>query len=245
MFGIILPINFNSPYKSTSIIDFWRRWHMTLSRFLKDYLYIGLGGNRKGKSRRHINLLATMLLGGLWHGAAWTFVVWGGLHGLYLIINHAWRSACSHYGLSHLTDKTAYKTAGVILTTIAVLLAWVYFRSTDIDAANRVILAMFGFGEAGLSSGYGKFIAHNGFSTFIGLVSEQSAFQLTALVTIMIATQLFILLTPNAAQLLQIIEGTSALRWSPNWLWAAGCGLMLSASFVGMFGFSEFIYFQF
>ena len=81
MFGIDLPLNFNSPYKATSIIEFWRRWHMTLSRFLRDYLYIPLGGNRHGPARRYVNLMLTMLLGGLWHGAGWTFVVWGALHG--------------------------------------------------------------------------------------------------------------------------------------------------------------------
>ena len=92
MFGIFLPLNFNSPYKATSIIDFWRRWHMTLSQFLRDYLYIPLGGNRHGRVLRYVNLMITMLLGGLWHGAAWTFVVWGALHGIYLCINHAWNN---------------------------------------------------------------------------------------------------------------------------------------------------------
>ena len=92
MFGVKLPANFNSPYKSTSIIDFWRRWHMTLSRFLRDYLYVPLGGNRKGSLRRYLNLMITMLLGGLWHGAGWTYVAWGGLHGLYLLANHGWRN---------------------------------------------------------------------------------------------------------------------------------------------------------
>src|SRR4029078_9582961 len=91
LFGISLPINFNSPYKATNIIDFWRRWHITLSRFLRDYLYIPLGGHRLGSGRRYANLVITMLLGGLWHGASWTFVVWGGLHGVYLMINHGWR----------------------------------------------------------------------------------------------------------------------------------------------------------
>ncbi len=91
MFGIRLPDNFNSPYKAASIIEFWRRWHITLSTFLRDYLYIPLGGNRKGRLRRYVNLMLTMLLGGLWHGAGWTFIVWGGLHGLYLCINHFWR----------------------------------------------------------------------------------------------------------------------------------------------------------
>jgi D-alanyl-lipoteichoic acid acyltransferase DltB (MBOAT superfamily) len=90
MFNIRLPINFNSPYKATNIIDFWRRWHITLSRFLRDYLYIPLGGNRHGVARRYGNLMLTMLLGGLWHGAGWTFIVWGGLHGMFLFMNHFW-----------------------------------------------------------------------------------------------------------------------------------------------------------
>jgi D-alanyl-lipoteichoic acid acyltransferase DltB (MBOAT superfamily) len=92
MFGIFLPLNFNSPYKATNIIDFWRRWHMTLSQFLRDYLYIPLGGNRRGSLLRYVNLMVTMALGGLWHGAAWTFVAWGVLHGAYLCINHAWNN---------------------------------------------------------------------------------------------------------------------------------------------------------
>jgi alginate O-acetyltransferase complex protein AlgI len=90
LFGVKLPLNFNSPYKAVNIIEFWRRWHMTLSRFLRDYLYIPLGGSRAGEARRLANVMIVMLLGGLWHGASWTFVVWGGLHGIYLMVNHAW-----------------------------------------------------------------------------------------------------------------------------------------------------------
>ena len=80
--NIDLPQNFNSPYKAISVQDFWKRWHITLSRFLRDYIYIPLGGNRKGEFRTHINLITTMLIGGLWHGAGWLFIIWGGLHGL-------------------------------------------------------------------------------------------------------------------------------------------------------------------
>src|SRR5205823_6416729 len=90
LFGIKLPLNFNSPYKAENISDFWRRWHMTLSRFLRDYLYIPLGGNRRGPWRRYTNLVITMGLGGLWHGAGWGFLVWGLLHGAYLCVHHAW-----------------------------------------------------------------------------------------------------------------------------------------------------------
>ena len=90
LFGIKLPLNFFSPYKANSIIDFWYRWHMTLSRFLREYLYIPLGGNRKGKIRKYINLLLTMFIGGLWHGAGWNFALWGLCHGVALVINHGW-----------------------------------------------------------------------------------------------------------------------------------------------------------
>ena len=95
MLNVRFPLNFASPYKATNIADFWRRWHITLSRFLRDYLYIPLGGNRHGEARRNVNLMATMLLGGLWHGAAWNFVLWGGLHGVYLVVHGQFRVAAS------------------------------------------------------------------------------------------------------------------------------------------------------
>jgi alginate O-acetyltransferase complex protein AlgI len=139
MFGIFLPLNFNSPYKAASIIDFWRRWHMTLSQFLRDYLYIPLGGNRHGRLLRYVNLMITMLLGGFWHGAAWTFVVWGALHGLYLCINHAW----INYGPP--IPARLQKPFGVvasILTFLAVVIAWVFFRADSLNAAFSVLSRM-------------------------------------------------------------------------------------------------------
>jgi len=141
MFGIRLPINFDSPYKSTSIIEFWRRWHMTLSRFLRDYLYFPLGGNRKGKTRRHINLMATMLLGGLWHGAGWTFIVWGALHGAYLGINHLWKALLP--GKRWLPVWLG-NLAGGLLTFVAVMVAWVVFRAPNMTDATVMLKAMFG-----------------------------------------------------------------------------------------------------
>lgn len=138
MFGIVLPINFNSPYKAVSIIDFWRRWHITLSTFLRDYLYIPLGGNRQGAFQRYRNLFLTMLLGGLWHGANWTFLVWGMLHGIYLIINHALRHALG--GRSNLPIRVA----GSIATFLAVVLAWVFFRASSVAVALDVLQAMGG-----------------------------------------------------------------------------------------------------
>ena len=100
LFGVRLPYNFNSPYQAWNITEFWRRWHMTLSRFLRDYLYVPLGGNRHGRARRYVNLMLTMLLGGLWHGASWTFVIWGGLHGAYLVVNHGWQCLREKLGWS-------------------------------------------------------------------------------------------------------------------------------------------------
>jgi alginate O-acetyltransferase complex protein AlgI len=140
LFGIDLPINFFSPYKSTSIIQFWQRWHMTLSRFLRDYLYFPLGGNRKGKLRRYVNLMITMLLGGLWHGANYTFLVWGGLHGCYLMANHAWRAAGWR---THQSSRLATLAAGTI-TVLAVVVAWVFFRAEDMPTAFNVLRGMAG-----------------------------------------------------------------------------------------------------
>jgi len=143
MFNIHLPINFDSPYKATSIIDFWRRWHMTLSGYLRDYLYIPLGGNRKGRARRYINLLLTMLIGGLWHGAGWTFILWGALHGFYLAINHLWREQVIPK-VAFALPRTLSVFLGGALTFIAVVVAWVMFRSHDLSSAGIMLNAMFG-----------------------------------------------------------------------------------------------------
>ncbi len=149
LFGIRLPLNFNSPYRAVNIIDFWRRWHMTLSRFIRDYIYIPLGGRRKGGARRYSNLLIAMLIGGLWHGAGWTFIVWGGLHGVYLIANHLFRR------IYPVREKQAAWSAwtGRVLTLLAVMIAWVFFRSDDLWSASRMLQGMFGMvtGEPVLS----------------------------------------------------------------------------------------------
>jgi len=139
MFGIFLPLNFNSPYKATSIVDFWRRWHMTLSQFLRDYLYIPLGGNRHGRVLRYVNLMITMGLGGLWHGAAWTFVAWGALHGVYLCVNHVW----THFGpAAPPRFARAAEWAAFVLTFLAVVVAWVFFRADSMASALSVLSKM-------------------------------------------------------------------------------------------------------
>jgi D-alanyl-lipoteichoic acid acyltransferase DltB (MBOAT superfamily) len=159
MFGVFLPLNFNSPYKARNIVDFWRRWHMTLSRFLRDYLYIPLGGNRRGRALRYVNLMITMALGGLWHGAAWTFVIWGVLHGAYLCLNHAW----SNFGPAFAPRfARAADVSALILTFLAVVVAWVFFRADSVASALSILSSMadptriaFGRGEMA----YAVFIA--------------------------------------------------------------------------------------
>ena len=133
LFNIKLPINFNSPYKARNIQDFWRRWHITLSRFLRDYVYIPLGGNKKGSFRTYSNLLATFIIGGLWHGAGWTFVFWGFLHGMALVIHRAW----SNLGFKMWT------WLAWLITFNFVNIAWVFFRAKEWDDAIKVLGAMF------------------------------------------------------------------------------------------------------
>lgn len=135
MMGFRFPENFNSPYRSTSLTEFWRRWHISLSTFLRDYLYIPLGGNRMGSARTYVNLLLVMLVGGLWHGAQWTFVIWGGLHGLVLALERWGRSRCR---------VAVPRAAGWAATTFVVLSGWVFFRAPDLDAALAYLAAMFG-----------------------------------------------------------------------------------------------------
>jgi len=134
LFGVKLPLNFDSPYKARNITDFWRRWHMTLSRFLRDYLYIPLGGNRRGPGRRYLNLMATMLLGGLWHGAGWNFVLWGGLHGLYLCVHQFWQRLRP--------NRRTRPVFGMGLTFLAVVIAWVFFRASSLTDALAILRGM-------------------------------------------------------------------------------------------------------
>jgi D-alanyl-lipoteichoic acid acyltransferase DltB (MBOAT superfamily) len=140
LFNIRLPINFNSPYKATDIQDFWRRWHITLSRFLKDYIYIPLGGNRLGSFRTYSNLMATFILGGLWHGAGWTFIFWGFLHGLALVIHRVWQSL----------GFRLWTWLAWFITFNFINIAWVFFRAKEWDDAMKVLGGMVGFGGVAL-----------------------------------------------------------------------------------------------
>ncbi|WP_309398267.1 MBOAT family O-acyltransferase [Cerasicoccus maritimus] len=237
LFGIRLPLNFLSPYKAASIIDFWRRWHMTLSRFLRDYVYITLGGNRKGPVMRDVNLMATMFLGGIWHGAGWTFVLWGVLHGAFLLINHHFRRLQSKLPF---TGKLAGgkfpvgKIAGVGLTFLCVVLAWVLFRAEDFFAASAVYQAMFGLAD----------------------VSEHTALFKPQIFGFLAALTAFCWFSPNLAQLManyfQPPEGDSApnvepakLAWQPTVIWAVVTALLFLTAFLSLSNRSEFLYYQF
>lgn len=142
LFNVRLPFNFDSPYRARNISDFWRTWHISLSNFLRDYLYIPLGGNRQGPVRRYVNLAATMLLGGLWHGASWSFVIWGGLHGLYLMINHGFRALLGESRRQRLERLAVYRGGSWALTLLAVVVAWVFFRAETLPGALRMLAAM-------------------------------------------------------------------------------------------------------
>jgi D-alanyl-lipoteichoic acid acyltransferase DltB (MBOAT superfamily) len=137
--GFRLPVNFNSPYKADSITDFWKRWHISLSQWLRDYLYIPLGGNRKGNFRTYINLMITMLLGGLWHGASLRFVIWGGLHGVGLVFNRAWESV---FGM-HSPPNRFRKAVAVFITFQFVNFCWIFFRATDMESIKVMLKQIF------------------------------------------------------------------------------------------------------
>lgn len=148
MLNVRLPFNFNSPYRSANISDFWRRWHISLSTFLRDYLYIPLGGNRRGPVRRYLNLGITMVLGGLWHGASWTFVVWGALHGLYLMLHQGFRAACGERVHARLESMRAWRLASWGLTMLAVVVAWVVFRAQTFSGSMNMLQGMAGLHDS-------------------------------------------------------------------------------------------------
>ncbi len=248
LFGIRLPLNFHSPYKATSVVDFWRRWHITLSRFLRDYLYIPLGGNRRGPSRRYVNLMLTMALGGLWHGAGWTFVLWGVLHGLYLCVNHGWFAL-----RKHLKWPSLPKPVAILLTFVAVMTAWVPFRAGGFElgpdgsthkalaATGRILGSMFGL---------------NGFEGWPDrsamMVKDSHAFRAVACV-------LLVWLLPNTQQWMRRYQpglGLSSLpggglgprrwwQWQPSVAWGIFLILLMAGTIYQFDKLSEFIYFQF
>jgi D-alanyl-lipoteichoic acid acyltransferase DltB (MBOAT superfamily) len=248
MFGIRLPYNFNSPYQSTSIIEFWKRWHMTLSNWLRDYLYISLGGNRKGPVRRYGNLMITMLLGGLWHGASWNFIIWGGLQGAYLITNHAWRSAVG----DRWKGRHRFILLSWALTMVTVMIAWVFFRSPTLGHAVAVLSGLVGGG--GLVGEYGhSFLDLPPYFYDAGIVKQISLLHSFALtqshILLLIAAGVMVCILPNSQD---IVDGARApkvgrfvLSWRPNPAWAAGLAVLALFAMTRLTVVREFAYFQF
>lgn len=240
MFGIKLPVNFFSPYKALSISDFWRRWHITLSNYLRDYLYIPLGGNRKGEIRRNLNLMITMLLGGLWHGAGWQFVFWGGLHGLYLIINNQWNTLQKKYNWR--TDNWFSLGLGWFITFIAVVIGWVFFRAESISAAFAIIKGLIGLN--GLS-----------FSTqIIELGFKKAIFRISILLVIAwFAPTVYEWMAKyepvlNYERLKKLSSNSflwSKLQWQPNQIYAVVTSVLTIVALLHLTKVSEFLYFQF
>jgi D-alanyl-lipoteichoic acid acyltransferase DltB (MBOAT superfamily) len=237
LFGITLPLNFHSPYKSPSIVDFWRRWHMTLSRFLRDYLYFPLGGNRRGPVRRYFNIAVVMLLGGLWHGAAWKFAIWGGLHGIYLGVNHAWTAAI---GTRAMKRWLVYRLAAWALTFVAVLHAWVFFRAESLAGAISMLQSM--YGAAVLPSTLKVHIAWRG----------------------LLLASIFALLLPNTQQIMRLARPAltnvslalphlrllpqrmrALATWQPNWQWAVFSVIAFFSALATLSQPTEFLYWSF
>lgn len=254
LFGIRLPLNFNSPYKSESISDFWRRWHMTLSRFLRDYVYIALGGNRCGSFRRSLNLFLTMLLGGFWHGAGWTFLLWGALHGSYLVINHAWTS---------LVERTKIPGAwifagwgGRALTFLAVLVAWIFFRAENSAEAIRLLAGMVGANGLYVPADPLFFKSSPNLMGVLAWFGAQADAQFV-LLGCLLALGVFVSVMPNSQQILSRLEPGLVtfgkkieelptvfqfLAWRPTFAWLTATVLVFAWCLLNLSNVSSFLY---
>lgn len=254
IFGVKFPANFNSPYQAVNIIDFWRRWHMTLSRFLRDYVYVPLGGNRRGPVRRYLNLMATMLIGGLWHGAGWTFVIWGGLHGTYLVVNHGWHAVRTAIGMDRRSSSRLGRGAARTLTFVAVVVAWVFFRAPTVAAAREVLIGMSGLNgfvlleadRASLGS-VGNWLANAGVHFDPALQMSIIPVGLWIVALLPIAWWL-----PNSQQILArfpvVLDpppATTRVLWKPSLMWAIGAAVLFTIALLNLTKPSEFLYYQF
>jgi D-alanyl-lipoteichoic acid acyltransferase DltB (MBOAT superfamily) len=249
MFNLRLPINFFSPYKATSIADFWRRWHMSLSRFLRDYLYIPLGGSRRGPTRTCINLMITMLLGGLWHGAGWTFAIWGGLHGLYLLVQSLWRLGTG----GRFAKLPLYRLSCWMLTLLAVVIAWVFFRADRLDTALRMLQSMFLLVPESFHHGTPHFekLLLDGWKLIaltgaIALVAPNT-YQIFRRYRPALPTYPYVrTATPVTPASTETLGWILQPAWRPSWRWSLLIGLTFGAAIIGIAGWhAEFLYFQF
>lgn len=240
LFNVRFPENFASPYKAKNIVDFWRRWHITLSAFLRDYLYIPLGGSRRGPARRFANLMVTMVLGGLWHGAALNFVLWGALHGLFLATAHVWRARSDGFGIRRRTR--AASVVSRILTYLAVVFAWVFFRASTFDEAVAVLRGMIGL---------------DGWISGVELPHAYSSHPLIEASLLCLFLVAFVNLAPNTQQFMRLyrpvrrshrepVSGFGRrLVWQPGFVGAGFIALLGIASVLSMERVQAFMYFRF
>jgi alginate O-acetyltransferase complex protein AlgI len=213
--GFSITDNFRYPYAAIGFSDFWRRWHISLSTWLRDYLYVPLGGNRLGRRRTYVNLMATMLLGGLWHGASWTFVAWGGLHGTYLAVE---RYLTERYSGRRVAATTMSRVGLALLTYVLVLVTWVFFRAQDFPSAWRLLGSMFGL------AGEGERVLY-----WIGIIE--------------VAGVTAVMLTAHWRMRDTTLE--AVVERTPSWLIAAVWTLMIFAVITSQGSGNAFIYFQF
>ena len=230
MFNVRFPLNFNSPYKAADISDFWRRWHMTLSQFLRDHIYIPLGGNRCSEPRRYFNLIITMLLGGLWHGAGWNFVIWGGLHGLYLMIHQVWTKAVADVPWAHGRPMVF---AGRVVTLLAVVVGWVFFRSSGLPQAFSVLGAMFHPESVEALK-----------SDLLTIMSSSSSHILIPAIFVMVLGFVIVFFAPNTDEIFRLTERYTSrdktsivppALWNFSWRWALSTGSLLTLAILYLF----------
>ena len=255
LFGIKLPLNFASPYKATSIIDFWRNWHMTLSRFLRDYIYIPLGGNRNGYVRRYLNLLITMVLGGAWHGANWTFILWGGLHGIYLLINHLWRDSNLKLLMSEKVPPLISDKLCLLITFGAVVVGWAIFRAENVMAAKLMLEGMFGMNGIKIPikwSGY--FGQMKEYLVTQGVKFENTnTFNAGKLPLRLLICFVIIWCVPNTQEFFSRYKPALTMtesnkkwwQWQPSYIWLIIISIIATSGILSLGQLSEFIYFQF
>ncbi|MBF0341302.1 MAG: MBOAT family protein [Magnetococcales bacterium] len=259
MFGILLPANFYSPYKAGNIIEFWRRWHMTLSRFLRDYLYIPLGGNQKGFLRRHLNLLITMALGGFWHGAAWTFLAWGLLHGVCLVINHAFQAIRKRWSMPPAGAGELFLSR--LLTFLCVVVGWVLFRAEDFDSARRILSGMIGMHGVTLPLGAEIWLHRLGDAgqllTRLGIACGELHYWYKDEAWRLLLAMVIVWTLPNTQQIMRhhtiVLEkvprplepAPAWMIWSPRGVWATGMGAVALYALFSLTNATEFLYYQF
>ncbi|MEQ2528573.1 MBOAT family O-acyltransferase [Bacillaceae bacterium CLA-AA-H227] len=224
LFNIRLPINFNSPYKSLDIQDFWRRWHMTLGRFFTQYVYIPLGGSRRGKARTYINIFIIFFLSGFWHGAGWTFIIWGAMHGIASVICRFWKGF----------NIPLPKIVAWFITFLFVHIAWVFFRAPDVVTAKLMIHNMFNFSEFVFPPGIATLLNEwlgTSFTTTIGYY-----FNLNMVIWVGAAI-LFVVTAKNSIEKMELFK--------PTYTNAIIISLMTVASLLYLTRVSEFLYFNF